>query len=47
MSVMLRSTNPSAVNEIDPDRDRRVPYQGQRVLFHSRPGEGRSAFRSV
>jgi hypothetical protein len=42
MSVMLRSTNPAAVNEIDPDRDRRVPYQGQRVLFHSRPGEGRS-----
>jgi hypothetical protein len=42
MSVMLRSTNPGAVNEIDPDRDHRRPYQGQRVLFHSRPGEGRS-----
>jgi|SRR5882672_1260696 len=39
---MLKSTNPAAVNEIDPDHDRRVPYQGQRVLFHSRPGEGRS-----
>jgi hypothetical protein len=41
MSVMLRSTNPAAVNEIDPHRDHRRPYLGQRVIFHSRPGEGR------
>jgi hypothetical protein len=38
---MLRSTNPAAVNEIDPHRDHRRPYLGQRVIFHSRPGEGR------
>lgn len=41
MAVMLRSTNPAAVNEIDPTRDRRRPYEGQRVIFHSRPGEAR------
>lgn len=41
MSVMLSSTNPAAVNEIDPNRDRRRPFVGQRVLFHSRPGEAR------
>jgi hypothetical protein len=41
MSVMLRSTNPAAVNEIDPHKDRRRPYQNQQVLFHARPGEAR------
>lgn len=41
MSVMLRSTNPDAIGEIDPDRDRRRPHIGQIVIFHSRPGEGR------
>jgi hypothetical protein len=38
---MLATTNPAALAEIDPTRDRRVPYQGQIVLFHARPGEGR------
>lgn len=42
MSVMLRSTNPQAVNEIDPDRDRRRPYVGQTVVYHMRSGEYRN-----
>lgn len=41
MSVMLRTTNPQAIDEIEPDRDRRVPYLGQMLVFHARPGEGR------
>jgi hypothetical protein len=41
MSTMLRTINSDAVNEIDPHRDRRRPYQTQHVLFHSRPGEAR------
>jgi len=43
MSTMLRTVNPEAAAEsegLNP-RDRRVPYVGQSVLFHSRPGEGR------
>ena len=40
MSVMLRTTNPAAAGEIDPGRDRRVPYVGQWVIYHCRPGEG-------
>lgn len=47
MSVMLRSTNPEAVNEIDPDRDRRVPHVGQIVIYHMRPGEGRAGKMSA
>jgi hypothetical protein len=43
MSTMLRTSNPTAVaEEIDPGRDYRRPYKGQRVLYHSRPGEGRA-----
>lgn len=42
MSTMLKTTNPSAVAEADPSSDRRVPYVGQAVLFHARPGEGRA-----
>jgi hypothetical protein len=41
MSVMLKTTNPDAVNEMDPHRDRRVPHQGQVLIYHMRPGEGR------
>lgn len=41
MSVMLRSTNPEAAGELELDRDRRVPYVGQAVVYHLRPGEGR------
>lgn len=41
MSVMLRTTNPASVDEIDPVKDRRPPYVGQLVLFHGRPGEAR------
>jgi hypothetical protein len=41
MSVMLATTNPAAVAEADPNRDRRVPYEGQVVTFHMRSGEGR------
>ena len=42
MSTMLKTTNPEAVNEIDPNRDRRVPYVGQSLIFHMRSGEGRA-----
>lgn len=38
---MLATTNPGAVDEIDANRDRRRPYVGQRVIYHSRPGESR------
>lgn len=41
MSVMLATTNPEAMAEIDPAKDRRAPFVGQWVLFHTRPGEGR------
>jgi hypothetical protein len=41
MSIMLRTTNPAALAEIDPHKDRRRPYQNQQVLFHARPGEAR------
>ena len=41
MAVMMRSVNPDAVDEIDPNRDRRRPYVGQSVIFHARPGEAR------
>jgi hypothetical protein len=41
MSVMLRTTNPGAADEMDPAHDRRVPYVGQWLVFHMRPGEGR------
>lgn len=41
MSVMLKTTNPEAAGEADPDRDRRIPYVGQSVVFHARPGENR------
>lgn len=47
MSVMLRSTNPEAVAEIDPHKDRRVPYVGQIVVYHMRPGEGRAGKMSA
>lgn len=42
MSVMLKTTNPAAIAEIDAQRDRRVPYEGQWLIFHMRPGEGRA-----
>jgi hypothetical protein len=41
MSVMLQTTNPEAVGAMEPGRDRRVPYQGQVLVYHMRPGEGR------
>lgn len=41
MSVMLQTTNPEAAGAMDPARDRRVPYQGQTLVYHMRPGEGR------
>jgi hypothetical protein len=40
MSVMLATVNPEAAKEAG-QGDRRVPYIGQWVVFHSRPGEGR------
>lgn len=42
MSVMLKTTNPQAAQENEPNRDRRVPYEGQVIVFHLRPGEGRA-----
>lgn len=42
MSVMLKTTNPAAAQENEPDRDRRVPYEGQVLVFWLRPGEGRA-----
>lgn len=42
MSVMLKTTNPAAAQENEPNRDRRVPYEGQVLTFHLRPGEGRA-----
>lgn len=41
MSTMLATTNPAAVAEIEGNKDRRKPYEGQVVIFHMRPGEGR------
>jgi hypothetical protein len=41
MSTMLRTTNPAAVDEIDPGKDRRRAYVGQTVIYHGRPGEAR------
>lgn len=41
MSVMLATTNPQAVGELEPSRDHRSAYVGQWVIFHTRPGEGR------
>lgn len=41
MSVMLKTTNPEAAGAMEPDRDRRVPYVGQAVIYHARPGESR------
>lgn len=41
MSVMLRSTNPEAAGVLELERDRRVPYVGQALVYHLRPGEGR------
>ncbi len=40
MSVMLATTNPEAAMAMDPGKDRRVPYEGQVLIFHMRPGEG-------
>lgn len=42
MSVMLRTTNPTAAAEYEDAKDRRVPYLGQVLIYHARPGEGRS-----
>jgi hypothetical protein len=41
MSIMLKTTNPDAVDAMDPTHDRRVPYPGQILVYHMRPGEGR------
>lgn len=41
MSVMLKTTNPEAAGAMDPARDQRVPYVGQTVIYHARPGESR------
>ena len=41
LSTLLATSNPEAVAEIDPNRDRRAPYQGQSLVYHCRPGEGR------
>jgi hypothetical protein len=38
---MLQTTNPEAAGAMDPTRDKRVPYLGQIVVYHMRPGEGR------
>src|SRR5262249_33705200 len=47
MSTLLSTTNPDAVREIEGDRDRRKPYEGQLVIFHMRPGEGRQGRMSA
>lgn len=41
MSVMLATTNPEAMAEYQ-NKDRRIPYVGQWLVFHTRPGEGRA-----
>lgn len=40
MSTLLATTNPAAAAEFQ-NRDLRRPYEGQSVIFHARPGEGR------
>lgn len=45
MSVMLRTTNPEAAGE--EAHDRRVPYIGQVVVYHCRPGEARQGRMEV